>query len=91
MAYIAGQLIVSVILLFVALDWVDSLLSEALDAFLFVCIGWVFRLRPTKKDGMYFLLENEFDEYSTPMDQLPAATAPPPTAPAASDDVADNV
>lgn len=86
MGYITGQLVVSIILLFVALDWVDSLLSEVLDAFLFVCIGWVFRLRPTKKDGMYFLLENEFDEYSTPMDQLP-----PPTAPPASDKAADSV
>lgn len=92
MAYIVWRLIVSIILLFVMVNWVEALLGEILDAFLFVCIGWVFRLRQTKKDGMYFVLENEFEEYSTPMDQLSSAPAPaaqPPTsdsdAPAAAD------
>jgi len=45
-------------------------LTEVLDIALFACIGWVFRLRPSKKEGMYFLLENEFEEYGVAMTEV---------------------
>jgi len=70
MAYVIGLLIRNFIVLFVTLDWVDSLLAEILDIGLFACIGWVFRLRKSKKEGMYFVLENEFEEYGVPMTEV---------------------
>ena len=74
MGYVIGKAVVNLILLFVNLNWVDSLLTEILDIALFVCIGWVFRLRISKKGTMYFLLENEFEEYSVPMETMTPTT-----------------
>jgi len=81
MGYLIGRIIQNFILIFVSLNWVDSFLTEVLDIALFACIGWVFRLRPSKKEGMYFLLENEFEEYGVPMSEVTTGQqAPPPAA-----------
>jgi len=80
MSYVIGRVIESFIVLFVSLDWVDALLSEVLDIALFICIGWVFRLHSLKKNGMYYVLENEFEEYGVSMSEIgsndEAASAP---------------
>jgi len=71
MGYVIGRVITSVIVMFSTHAWVESLFAEFLDIALFVCLGIVFRLRWLKKEGMYFLLDNEFDEYHNSSPKTP--------------------
>ena len=60
--YLMTRLIHSLVLATVSLKWVESLLIELFDIVLFACIGWVFHLPRRKKEGIYYLLANEYDD-----------------------------
>ena len=60
--YLMTRLVHSLVMATVSVKWVESLLIELFDIALFACIGWVFRLRHKKKNNIYYLLANEYDD-----------------------------